>query len=83
MKTFLVELKIQAGEYEKSCLKLENAETKEEAGKMAILGECHGEPEWTDTGAADLGWEFHYSVYNCKEVLPEHVSILESYFNPF
>ena len=81
MKTFLVKLKILAGEYEKSSNQLIEAENKVAAGNEALVNECHDTPEWTDSGVADLGWEFHYSVYSCKEIAPEHVSILKTYFN--
>jgi len=83
MKYFVVKLTIQAGEYEKSRTKLIRAENMDDAGKQAMLNECHsgiGEgAEWTESGIADLGWEFHYSVSSVQEVLPEHVSTLKLY----
>lgn len=85
MPKFVIYLKIQAGEYEKSSRTLVDAISKEEAEKTALLGECHGSigssSEWTEKGIADLNWEFHYSVNSCKEVAEEHVDILCAYFN--
>lgn len=83
MKTFIVKLDIQAGEYQKSTTKLVKATSQNEAETIALEGECHGtlgeSAERTESGIADLGWEFHYSVYSSVEVSPEHVSVLERY----
>jgi len=83
MKTFIVKLDIQSGEYQKSTQKLIKADSPKEAETNALTGECHGTlgetAEWTENGIADLGWEFHYSVSSCVEVDPEHVAVLEQY----
>ena len=83
MKTFLVEVVIQTGEYQKKATKLIQASTQTEAESYALTGECHGtlgeSAEWVDGGIADLGYEFHYSVKSCVEVAPEHVRVLSQY----
>ena len=83
MKTFIVKLNIQAGEYAKSTQKLIKALSVEEAERKALLDECHGtigeNSEWAHGGIANLAWEFHYSVSSCIEVSPEHVRTLELY----
>lgn len=86
MNYYVVNIKIQTGEYEKNSLVLLQALNKVEAEKEALLAECHGEidvtAEWTQNGGiADLGWEFHYSIGSCKEVKAEHVGILTEYIN--
>ena len=87
-KVYVVKLTIRAGEYEKSVTKLVCADTEELANDQALLGECHGSiddgtAEYTETGIADLGWEFHYSVDWSKEVHAEHVPVLRTYFDMF
>lgn len=83
MKTFLVEVTIQAGEYQKNAIKLIQAATQAEAESYALTSECHGElgknAEWANDGIADLNWEFHYQIGGCKEVKPEDVAALSSY----
>jgi hypothetical protein len=86
MKYFIVKLVIQAGEYEKSCHKLIQAESEESADEKALLGECHGSiedgtAEWTKSGIVDLGGEFHYSIFSCKEVKAEDVNVLSNYLH--
>lgn len=85
MKTFLVEVTIQAGEYQKNAIKLIQAATQAEAESYALTSECHGElgknAEWANDGIADLNWEFHYQIGGCKEVKPEHVSVLSQYLD--
>lgn len=71
MKRYFIELKIQAGEYEKSTSKVVNADTEEEAKHNALLGECHYDEKdlfWDDRGVYDCGGEFHYSVQFCEEI---------------
>ena len=87
-KAFVVKLTIRAGEYEKSVTKLVFADSEELANEQALLGECHGSiddgtAEYTETGIADLGWEFHYTVSWTKEVHAEHVNVLRTYFDLF
>lgn len=83
MKTFLVEVVIQAGECQKKTTKLVQATSQTEAESYALTSECHGDlgegTEWTESGIADLDWEFHYQVGGCKEVEPAHVAVLRQY----
>lgn len=83
MKTYIVKLEIQAGEYAKSSHKLVRASSDAEARELALLGECHADlgegAAWTEQGISDLYWEFHYRVDVCKEVSPEHIELLSSY----
>jgi hypothetical protein len=84
MKTFMVKINIQSGEYVKTTQALVEAFSEKEAEKKALINECHGtlgeNSEWENGGIADLGWEFHYSVSNCIEVSPEHVKTLKIYY---
>lgn len=84
MKAFLVDVKIQTGEYEKNVQSLVFSETQEDAKKEALLGQCHGDigndSEWVEGGIADMHWEFHYSVSSFREVAPEDVGVLKKYF---
>lgn len=81
MKTFCVKLNIQAGEYRKSAIHLVMAASEADAGKRALLNECHDEDsaEWADGGLYDLGGEFCYSVKSVNQVPPEHVELLRQY----
>lgn len=82
MNTYYVDVKIIAGEYEKSCSSLREADTEEEAKRYALLGESHDDEEdleWSDGGVYDCGGEFHYSVKHCKLVAPEDVPVLSKY----
>jgi hypothetical protein len=82
MKTFLVSLKIQAGEYEKSSSCLVSANTEALAVDYAIYLEAHDPDtlDWDDNGASDLGWEFYYTGSGTKEVPAEEAQILAKYF---
>lgn len=86
MCVYYVEKKIQSGEYEKTSTVLVSAGSESEACKKALLGECHGceedgNIEWTDDLAiADLGWEFHYSIYECRKVDETDIPTLKKYF---
>lgn len=82
MNTYYVDVKIIAGEYEKSCASLREADTEEEAKRYALLGECHDDEEdleWDHGGVYDCGGEFHYSIRSCQLVAPEDVPALAKY----
>lgn len=87
MKLFIVELKIIAGEYEKSSKKLVEANTSADACDAALLGECHGsigqgaEYDEDRSGISDMYWTFHYSVSSCIEVAEKHADVIRLYFN--
>ena len=86
MNTYLVKLKLQIGEYEKSSVSLVDAATSSIAIEQALQGECHGAIEdgtahWSDGGIFDLGGEFHYSVSSCELVNAEHVAVMKNYLN--
>ncbi|MGE4843326.1 MULTISPECIES: hypothetical protein [Buttiauxella] len=81
MHHFMVVLKIQAGEYIKSTQSLIAADDEASAVRIAIEGEAHGDLDWDDNGAYDLGGEFHYSMKRVKRVLPEHLDILHAYID--
>lgn len=86
MKAFLVKLRIRIGEYEKSAIHFVRAETEDEAMEEALWGECHNDPKENDqdeSGIYDAHGEFYYSVTGCKEVAPEHESILARYLENF
>ncbi|CAL9976763.1 hypothetical protein VPHK449_0019 [Vibrio phage K449] len=85
MKTFLVTLTIQAGEYEKSAITLVEAETKELAVDFAIHGEAHS-PEsldWDANGAYDLGGEFYYSVRSAAELNAAETEVFNNHLDVY
>ena len=84
MKTFIITLNLQAGEYEKTSITLVKGINEQEAMQEALLAECHcteddGGLDWADGGVYDLHGEFHYSVRNCTLVNQDHVAILSQY----
>lgn len=68
---YLVELKIQCGEFEKHTHKVVWADDPDSAGDYAIYCESHDSRrlDWADGGAYDLGGEFHYSVRHTHPLL--------------
>lgn len=83
MKSFLVIVQVQAGEYQKHTTHLIKAETQDVAEDSALLNECHSVvgdgAEWVDGGIADVGYEFHYKISRCTEIEPEHVAVIKRY----
>ena len=64
-----------------------DAETKEQARKFALLGECHnglGEgAEWTDDDKDQIEDDFGgmvYSIHSTKELSKEDVETLKKYW---
>ncbi len=60
------------------------AESESSAGKMALLGQCHGNEEdgtltWVDSGVYDSNWELHYSVRSCDLIESEDLLVLQKY----
>ncbi len=89
MKTvaFLVTLKIQTGEYEKTTHTLvKHAVTEESAATQALLAECHCNlddgAEWLEKGQQieDLHGEMIYTLYDCKPVTEQELPTLEKFF---
>jgi hypothetical protein len=92
MAKFMVDLKLQIGEYEKSAVHLIDAESKQKAMLQALADESHGNANMdTNDGIWwDMGGEMAYSVRSCREVSEDVVKTLvkdigcfhESYFDP-
>ena len=86
MKLFLVELKLQIGEYQKFAKKLVRAIDSESAGERALLTECHlnlgdgAEMQSPDVCEDDYGGMI-YAVHVIKEVEPEHEAIVTLYMS--
>ncbi|MFT6903884.1 MAG: hypothetical protein ACJAS1_000529 [Oleiphilaceae bacterium] len=86
MKTYIAKIKIESGGYEKDNRLLISANDPEEAGKTALLEECHCEigdgAEWDEFGRIeDVSGDFRYSLHSCIEVAPEHVDFVKAYFH--
>lgn len=85
MKHFIVTIKIQSGEYEKTAITLVQELNEDLAIKSALLGQCHGDPEeggayWEDDQTIDdMFGTFLYTIHDCKEVPPEEVPTLQKY----
>lgn len=88
MKTYLVTLQLVLGDYQKMSKTLIVADTKENAGIMALALECHGDAKFDENNPTlkvyDLGGEFGYIVDSIEEVSHGHLDVLELYYgNPF
>lgn len=72
MKTFLVKLHIQAGEYEKSSHHLVSASSPEEAEKLAIRDEAHNDELYEHEGwTFENDDSFAYAAKTITEILDE------------
>ena len=85
-KTFLVELKMNIGEFEKYSNHFVEAETKEKAVERALLGECHHDlddgAEWMDEDKDQISDDFGGMIYTscgAKEIDEKDVDILKKY----
>ena len=82
MKYWMVLLELIIGEYEKTSRSLEIAATSQEAGELALIGECHGDPDWNeDDGSRTMVWdcgEMVYRVYNTIELSKEEYEFMTS-----
>lgn len=82
MNTYLVNLTIFTGGYEKTGIHLVESDNPINAGRTAIEDESHDPDELEfdgDTEASDMGGEFVYRVYSVKEATPEDAVILRKY----
>ena len=48
MNWYFVTLEMIIGEFEKMSHHVVQAKDEHKAGTVAIVGECHGQPDWTD-----------------------------------
>ncbi len=81
---YMVELKLQIGEYEKTAKTLVVASNETDAGKYALALECHGNAELIDGNeASDMGGEMLYSVSKVTKLPKSHVNVLKKHFNVF
>jgi hypothetical protein len=67
MNTYLVNLDLIIGEFEKSSIQLIDAGTARMAGQRAIENECHDKPEWTDK-EKDECWDCGQMVYRVHSI---------------
>lgn len=81
MKTFLVNLYIQAGEYEKSALHLVSASSPEEAEKLAIRDESHNDVLHEEHGwTYENDYSFAYAANTITEIKDEQEkAVLKKY----
>ena len=67
-KPFLVHLNLRIGEYEKGNTKLYMAMDKHEAGYMALTGECHDTPDFSDYPDMSACWDMGEMIYEVAGV---------------
>lgn len=85
---YIVEVEIQSGGYEKHVRKLIKAETKDEAKREALRGQCHCDmrkgAQWLDKFTLeDCHGEFIYSITDCIRVHKDDVFTLRRYLIPY
>jgi hypothetical protein len=85
MAKHVVLIQVKSGGYESTRMSLVDAIDSKEAGKKALLAECHNKigdgSEWNDDTISDLNDEYIYSVITSMEVPDNEVTILKKYFN--
>lgn len=82
-KHFFVILATRNGEFEGSSRQLILAGNEQEAGQIALEGECRSDPDevsYEEGGVYDMHGELFYRVKSVKEVPPAHAEILLKYF---
>ncbi|WP_394222508.1 hypothetical protein [Alteromonas gracilis] len=84
LATYLVTLKIKTNGLEKDSIHLIKATTKDNAGRAALVAECHGvfdddTAQWDGDSVDDLNGEFNYTVKNTVLVEEKDVATLERY----
>ena len=81
MNTYLIDLLIQCGEYEKTSKTLITAKDADQAQDYAIFLEAHDPDnlEWSYNYAEDIGGEFAYRYNGIEEVPPSDVEVLSKY----
>lgn len=79
MNHYLVILRLYLGEHEKTGRHLVIAEDAETAGKMALEGECHSNPEQDSDAVWDDGWM--YKVHNVHEISEYQYTIMRNIWN--
>lgn len=79
MANYLIKLKLTIGEYEKTSKHLVEAPDMAAAEKQAIENEAHGDLDWDDCGAYDMGGEMYYGVLSGTLVADEDVAALRRY----
>lgn len=85
MTLYAVNVAILAGGCEKSTLTLVSATSEEEAGRKALIAECHADldagAEWLEgeESISDCDGEFIYSVIRVREIPDDHAAIVKMY----
>jgi hypothetical protein len=81
---FFVEIAVRQGEFTENVKSLHQAKNQLKAIRMAIEGASRCELEWVDDNvpvAYDYHSQISLSFVACKQVKPEHIGVLELYFN--
>ena len=80
-KHYLVSLKIQIGAYEKRTEMVITTDNDQDAGKMAMALECHGDARYDEDAKCvyDLHGEFAYKVDNIQELTDSECVTLSKY----
>lgn len=82
MNHYLVTLNLRLGSIEKTARAIAQAKTEKEAGIIALTGECHDEPDFSDYPEKGACWdmgEFVYEVYEVKLIEPQDLDVLHKY----
>lgn len=81
---YWVELKLQIGELEKSGYALVVAANEKDAGKFALVLECHGNAKFeTDDVVYDMGGGMAYSIRKVIKLPKSQVEVLKQHFDEF
>lgn len=67
MKHYLVSLKLSIGEHEKSSNRLVVADNEQSAGTLALISECHNEPDFEDDKKQSC-WDCGEMIYRVQRV---------------
>ncbi len=86
MNTYIVKVLILTNGYEKTVTKLVYATNEENAGRDALVGECHGDiddgtAQWDGDCIHDLMDEFIYKVKRVTQVDDSDILTLRKYLN--
>ena len=79
MKNYIVQVRLNIHGYEKFEIVGVQANTEDEAGTIALAGECHNEPEWDDDFQSCWDDTMMYSVRSVDEVEEQKYKILCEY----
>ncbi len=81
-KHYLVTLNLILGEIEKTARHLVAADSEDEAGTIALTGECHDEPDFEGYPDKQACWDmgqYVYRIYDVQLVEADELPVLQKY----